>query len=133
MCRRLGARLREDPDGLSNSLVDFNKFAAWAISFEWSVPTEFFEIAAKNSAQPTSEASGEMKSSDTPPASAPIYNTKLLRIVDAIRAEIGSDSQPNRWTRDAIEAKARELLPGLSDRDAGAIATVLLPDGKRGK
>jgi hypothetical protein len=134
MCRRLGTRLRVDPDGLSDSLVDFSKFAAWAISLEWSIPPEFIEMAAKNSAQPTtSEAAGEMKSSGTPLASAPIYNTKLLRIVDAIRAEIGSDPQPNRWKRDAIEAKAHELLSGLSDREAGAIATVLLPDEKRGK
>jgi hypothetical protein len=133
LCRKLGALLREDPDGLADTMVDSNRFAEWAISFEWSVPPEFIELAAKNSGQPRSEAAGAMKSLSAPPPSAPIYNTKLLRIVDAIREEIGSDPLPNRWTRDAIEAKTRELLPGLSDRDAGAIATVLLPDGKRGK
>jgi hypothetical protein len=133
LCRKLSVQLREDPDDLSNRLVETSQFANWAISFGWSVPPELVEMAAKGSAQPTSEAAGAVKSPDASPASAPTYTTKLLRIVDAIRAEIGSDSQPNRWTRDAIEAKAQELLPELSDRDAGAIATVLLPDGKRRK
>jgi hypothetical protein len=133
MCRKLSAQLREDPDDLSDRMVESSQFATWAISFGWSVPPELIEMAAKDSAQPTSEAAGEMNLPGAPTVSAPTYTTKLLRIVDAIRAEIGSDSQPNRWTRDAIEARAQELLPELSDRDAGAIATVLLPDGKRRK
>jgi hypothetical protein len=131
MFRKFGGRFDCPPCFSSTNMVSFDEFAAWAISFDWSVPPEFIEMAAKNSAQPTSKAEGGMKSPGLPLASAPTYTTKLLGIVDAIRAEIGSDAQPNRWTRDAIKAKAHELLSGLSDRDAGAIATVLLPDEKR--
>jgi hypothetical protein len=131
MFRKFGGRFDCPPCFSSTNMVSFDEFAAGAISFDWSVPPEFIEMAAKNSAQPTSKAEGQMKSPSAPLALTPTYTTKLLRIVDAIRAEIGSDAQPHHWTRDAIEARSHELLSELSFRDAEAIATVLLHDEKR--
>ncbi|MBC7907624.1 MAG: hypothetical protein H7Y60_12895 [Rhodospirillaceae bacterium] len=66
-------------------------------------------------------------------AAGKVYSTKLLSVVDALRAKIAADPSPANWTRDSIMAESRGLRPELSDRDAGAIATVLLPDAKRGK
>ncbi|PNQ97303.1 hypothetical protein C1S70_19540 [Azospirillum argentinense] len=63
----------------------------------------------------------------------PTYTTILLEIVEQIRGEIGNDPEPSRWTRDAIEARAMELQPGLSARDTSAVATMLLPDSTRDK
>jgi hypothetical protein len=65
--------------------------------------------------------------------SAATYTTRLLGVVDALRAQISVDPKPSSWTRDSIMNSSRAMIPGLSDRDAGAIATILLPDSKRGK
>ena len=69
---------------------------------------------------------------DQPPI-VPPYTTRLLTIVDTLRPKIAADPIPTRWTRESIVTESRAMIPDLSDRDAGAIATILLPDSKRGK
>lgn len=56
------------------------------------------------------------------------YTTKLLTIVEALRQKIALD--PGIWTRDAIQAESHRMA-NLSDRDATAIATILLRDSAR--
>jgi hypothetical protein len=67
------------------------------------------------------------------PPHVPAYSARLLGIVDALRQKIAADADPTRWTRDAIETESRSMIVGMSKRDAGAIATFLLPDSARGK
>lgn len=59
------------------------------------------------------------------------YSTKLLRIVDELRKEIDQ----NNSKRIYIEQRAKELGRArgisISNRDSGAIATILIPDANR--
>lgn len=51
----------------------------------------------------------------------------VLRAIHALRPEVTDGS----WSREAIKARAQERFPALSERDANAVATALLPDEKR--
>jgi hypothetical protein len=91
---------------------------------------------------PTPQNDTEQKSAvsatDEPFAASPIvsqkpYTTRLLEIVDKLRSKIGADPAKERWTRLSIIEECHALQTGLSDRDAGAVASVLLPDSTRRK
>lgn len=62
------------------------------------------------------------------------YRTLMLDVVDAIRQEIAADKDRtyHRWTKAAIEARARAIRSDLSVPEANAISYVLLDDAARG-
>ncbi len=70
-----------------------------------------------------------------PPSSSTIFDTKLLRVLDAVREKISSDPTREKrpWTQSSIANIAKRIDPSLTQTELSNISRVLTDDRLRGK